>query len=57
MSDLRALDLTAFGLAKEFDTEGCEFQMSLRKVAASVHADRLEMLKRASAELLSKIGI
>jgi glycosyltransferase involved in cell wall biosynthesis len=50
LADLQMLGLTGLGLAKEFDTEGCEFFVALRKTSATVAPDRLELLNRVRVD-------
>jgi hypothetical protein len=44
LADLQALGLTKLGLVKEFDTEGCEFFVALRKISHTATHDRLALL-------------
>lgn len=41
LSDLQMIGLTGFGIAKEFDTEGCEFFVALRKNSVQHSLNRL----------------
>jgi hypothetical protein len=48
--DLQSPGLTGLSLAKEHDTEGCEFYVALRKTTASTFPDRLELLNKARVD-------
>lgn len=48
LADLQMLGLTGLSIAKEFDTTGCEFHVSLQKTLSNVPINRLELLNAAS---------
>lgn len=50
LHDLQMLDLTGLSLAKEFDTEGCEFFVALRKSSTAVSSERLELMEKATKD-------
>lgn len=50
LADLQALGLTRLGLAREFDTEGCEFFVTLRKTSHAFVQDRLVLLDGVHAD-------
>jgi SAM-dependent methyltransferase len=50
LSDLQALGLTGLVIAKEFDTVGCEFFVTLRKTSPADTPARLELLSRVKAD-------
>lgn len=50
MADLQALGLTKLCTAREFDTAGCEFYVTLFKGSPIVVPDRLELLNRARVD-------
>lgn len=46
LSDLQKLGLTCLGIVQEFDTEGCEFFVTLKKGFPLLNINRLELLKK-----------
>lgn len=50
LADLRSLGLTKFGIIKEFETDGCEFYVTLSTKPLQTHQDRLLLQRRVVAE-------
>ncbi|ESS71597.1 hypothetical protein MGMO_94c00120 [Methyloglobulus morosus KoM1] len=50
LADLQTLGLTGLSVAKEFDTVGCEFHVTLRKTTPAISSNRLELLNAASTD-------